>query len=179
MQYYGGREMAIGFRTVRSNTITMAQEIDEQHYGFRPAPDVRSIGELLVHIAFVPRLQEHVHQHGVADLAQINFPQFIAGLGAEERTPRNKAQIVELLKAEGEKYATYLEGLTEAFLAEQVAMPPGDPRRSKSRFEMLISPKEHEMHHRGQLMLAQRLIGLVPHMTRARMERAARAAQAR
>jgi uncharacterized damage-inducible protein DinB len=37
---------------------------------------------------------------------------------------------------------------------------------SKSRFEMLMSVKEHEMHHRGQLMLIERLLGIVPHLTR-------------
>jgi uncharacterized damage-inducible protein DinB len=31
--------------------------------------------------------------------------------------------------------------------------------------------KEHEMHHRGQLMLIQRLLGIVPHLTRRREAR--------
>ncbi len=44
---------------------------------------------------------------------------------------------------------------------------------SKSRFEMLLSVKEHEMHHRGQLMVAQRVLGIVPHLTRLREEQAA------
>jgi uncharacterized damage-inducible protein DinB len=33
---------------------------------------------------------------------------------------------------------------------------------------MLLGPKEHEMHHRGQLMLIQRLLGQVPELTRRR-----------
>ncbi len=58
-------------------------------------------------------------------------------------------------------------------------MPPNADPASKSRFEMLLSPKEHEMHHRGQLMAMQRMIGLVPHITRQFQERmAAQAAQA-
>ena len=52
-------------------------------------------------------------------------------------------------------------------------MPGGDPP-AKTRFEMLMSVKEHEMHHRGQLMLMQRMIGLVPHLTRRRQEAMAR-----
>ncbi len=36
----------------------------------------------------------------------------------------------------------------------------------KSRFEMILGVKEHEMHHRGQLMLIERIIGIVPHLTR-------------
>jgi uncharacterized damage-inducible protein DinB len=41
---------------------------------------------------------------------------------------------------------------------------------------MILSVKEHEMHHRGQVMLIQRMLGIVPHLTR---EREARTAQTR
>jgi uncharacterized damage-inducible protein DinB len=36
---------------------------------------------------------------------------------------------------------------------------------------MLLSVKEHEMHHRGQLMLIERILGIVPHLTRRMQER--------
>jgi uncharacterized damage-inducible protein DinB len=39
---------------------------------------------------------------------------------------------------------------------------------------MLLSAKEHEMHHRGQLMVMERMIGVVPHLTRLMQERMAR-----
>ena len=83
------------------------------------------------------------------------------------------------LKSEGERFAAYLEGLSDGFLAERVTMMPGDPSGTKSRFEMLLGAKEHEMHHRGQLMLAERMVGVVPHLTRDRQARMAQAAQAR
>jgi uncharacterized damage-inducible protein DinB len=38
---------------------------------------------------------------------------------------------------------------------------------------MLIAPKEHEMHHRGQLMLVERMLGIKPHLTRHMEERIA------
>jgi uncharacterized damage-inducible protein DinB len=47
------------------------------------------------------------------------------------------------------------------------------------RFEMILSVKEHEMHHRGQLMLVERMIGLVPHLTREMQARMAAAEAAR
>jgi uncharacterized damage-inducible protein DinB len=59
-----------------------------------------------------------------------------------------------------------MEGLSEDFLGERVALPPGMMPSSKSRFEMLLGTKEHEMHHRGQLMLIERMVGVVPHITR-------------
>ena len=78
-----------------------------------------------------------------------------------------------MLKSEGDKFASFLEGLPESFFGEVVTMPPGAPDASKTRFEMLLSPKEHEMHHRAQLMTLQRMIGQVPHLTRQMQERMA------
>ena len=83
-----------------------------------------------------------------------------------------------MLKSEGDKFASFLESLPEAFLAEPVTMPPGAPPAAKSRFEMLLGAKEHEMHHRAQLMTMQRMIGQVPHLTRQMQERMAQAAAA-
>ena len=106
-------------------------------------------------------------------VSKVNFPELMQKTGAEEARPRTKAEIVAFLKSEGDKFASFLEGLSESYLAESVAMPPGGEAASKTRFEMLLSPKEHEMHHRGQLMTLQRMIGLVPHLTRHMQERMA------
>jgi len=35
-------------------------------------------------------------------------------------------------------------------------------------FEVLLGAKEHEMHHRAQLTVIERLLGIVPHLTRNR-----------
>lgn len=179
MTYYGGKNLAASFRQVRANTVQAAQDIPEQQYGFKAAPDARSIGQLLTHIAFGPGFQLQVHTSGITDLKQVNFTELMQRNAAEEARPRTKAEIVDLLRTEGERFATYVENLTDDFLGQPVAMPPGANPTHKSRFEMLLSPKEHEMHHRGQLMLLQRMIGVVPHLTRQMQERmAARAAAA-
>jgi uncharacterized damage-inducible protein DinB len=104
----------------------------------------------------------------------VNFPELMKQVTAEEAKPRTKAEIIAFLKSEGEKFSSFLEGLPESFLAESVTMPPqAQPPAAKSRFEMLLSAKEHEMHHRAQLMTLQRMIGQVPHLTRQMQERMA------
>jgi uncharacterized damage-inducible protein DinB len=99
-------------------------------------------------------------------------------VGAEEAKPRAKAEIIAFLKAEGDRFATFVEGLSESFLQETVSMPPGADPATKTRFEMLLGPKEHEMHHRAQLMTMQRMIGQTPHLTRQMNERMAQMAAA-
>lgn len=43
MTYYGAKELADSFRTVRKNTIQVAQDIPEGHYGYRATPETRSV----------------------------------------------------------------------------------------------------------------------------------------
>jgi uncharacterized damage-inducible protein DinB len=167
MTYYGAKELARSFRTVRENTIKIAGEIPEEMYGFRPAEGSRSVAETLVHIAVMPRVPEQIHvvEHRNT-LVGFDFFGLMGKLQAEVKTPRTKAQILELLRTEGEKFAGILDGASEAFLAERVEYPEGMEPREKSRFEMLIASKEHEMHHRAQLMVIQRMLGITPHLTR-------------
>jgi uncharacterized damage-inducible protein DinB len=173
MTYYGGKELAAAFRTVRENTIKIAEEIPENQYGFKPAPDTRSVAETLAHIAVSSGFQSHVHRNKISDMKTVNFMELFQKFTAEETKPRTKAELIAFLKSEGESFASFLEGLPESFLAEQVTMAPGAPYATRGRFEMLMSAKEHEMHHRGQLMTIQRVIGQVPHLTRQQQERMA------
>ena len=173
MTYYGSKELAASFRTVRDNTIKIAEEIPENKYDFRPAPETRSVGEMLAHLAASTGFQSHVHGSKITDMTQLNFQELFQKFSAEEGKPRTKAELIAYLKDEGDRFVSYLEGLSESFLAEQVSMRPGTEPATKSRFEMLLSAKEHEMHHRGQLMTYQRLMGQVPHLTRLMQERMA------
>lgn len=167
MAFYSARDLAESLRTVRKNTIRVAEDIPESQYGFRPTPETRSVGQLLVHIALGPRFQKQIHAiEKRTTLEGFNFPALMQQLTQEEQRSRNKAEIIELLTRDGNAWADWVEGQSESFLAERVAMPPGMTPASKSRFEMLLSTKEHEMHHRGQLMLIERLVGVVPHLTR-------------
>lgn len=177
MIYYGAKELAASSRTVRGNTIIIAQDIPEEKYGFKPVTEYRSVAQLLTHMSLAYRFQYQVH--GIekrTTLEGFDFPALMTALIEEESRPRTKAQLIDMLQKEGEKWATWVEGLTDEFLGETVQMPAGATPPQKSRFEMILSVKEHEMHHRGQLMLIQRLLGVVPHLT---LQRQARMAQSR
>jgi uncharacterized damage-inducible protein DinB len=170
MTYYGGKELAESFRTVRKNTIQVAEDIPEEKYSFKAAPDTMSVAEMLAHLAVTPHwAQQCLFVEKKTTVAMEDFGRWMGELGAQGKQLTSKAQIVAALKANGETFAKQLEALTEAELAQMIAAPNG----SRSAFEMLLGVKEHEMHHRAQLFLIERIVGIVPHLTRARQERMA------
>jgi|SRR5208282_5006585 len=170
---YGGKELAGAFRTVRKNTIQVAEDIPEPKYNYVPAPDVRSVAGMLAHIAVSTRIWVELNKLKLTTLVGFNFPEFVAPFRAEESKHRSKPELLELLRAEGEQFAAWLESLTPEFLAETIIEPDG--KTAKSRFERILGAKEHEMHHRAQLMLIERQLGIVPHLTRQFNERQAQA----
>ena len=166
MTYYGAKELAASFRTVRSNTLKIANDIPEDKYSFRPAEGTRTVGELLAHIAFGSKFNEQIQfVEKRSSLDGFDFMTFMGGVMAEGAKPRTKAEIIALLTSQGEDFANKMGALSEDFLAEIVTMPQGMQPPSRSRFDMLTSVKEHEMHHRGQLMLIERMLGITPHLT--------------
>ena len=180
MTYYGAKELAESFRTVRKNTIQVAEDIPEDKYDFKAATDVRSVEKLLTHIVLATRFQYQINAiEKRTTMEGFNFPALMQEIMAEEAKPRTKAQVIELLRSEGERLANFVSEVSDDFLAQVVMMPPGGTPPQRTRFDMISSVKEHEMHHRGQLMLIQRMIGVVPHLTRQMQQRMAQMQQQR
>ncbi len=172
MNYYGAQNMADSWRTVRNNTIQMAEDIPADKYDFRATDDTMSVAEILAHMATNTLWGVKVHVVDKKDA--VTGPEFgaFAGMaGVAAKALDHKDAIVAALKTNGEELARGLESLSDESLGQHVTLPGG----SKTRFEMLLGLKEHEMHHRGQLMVMQRLMGVVPHLTRIRQERMAAA----
>jgi uncharacterized damage-inducible protein DinB len=172
MDYYGGRELADAFRTVRKNTIKIAEDIPEDQYDFHATPDVRSVAEELAHIAGATSW--HLQLHGVDRKTFVSFEDWGGYLTRSkeiEDSLKTRGEILDGLRKHGDEFATWLESLTDEQLAERVSFPSPVHPPSRTRFEMILAAKEHEMHHRGKLMVIERLIGIVPHLTRGRQAR--------
>src|SRR5258708_2393015 len=109
MNYYGPKELAASFRTVRKNTITIAEEIGEQHYGFSAAPNTRTVAQALSHLALATRMSHQIHgTQRLSTFEGFDFPGFFEKVISEEKTPRTKQQIVTLLREEGDRFASWL-----------------------------------------------------------------------
>lgn len=164
MDLYGNRQLADSMRVVRTNTIQIANDIPESSYDYRPTPQSRSVAETLVHIAWLASADRLLHEEKrLRTLEGFDFGVLLKSSEVEEQRPRSKAEIIDLLRTEGDRWAQWVEQLPDSVLSEQVRHPGGN---SRTRFEMLIGSKEHEMQHRAQLTVIERLLGVVPHFTR-------------
>ena len=157
--------MAASWRTVRKNTVQIAEEIPEDKYGFQVTPETMTVSQMLAHLATATYWAEQAHfVERNKEITGEQFGGWFGEIGKMSAALSTKDAIVDSLRARGEAFAVQLEAMTESQLEEMVAIPGA----SKSRFEMLLGVKEHEMHHRAQLMQIERMIGIVPHLTRAR-----------
>src|SRR5260221_3877713 len=119
---YGGKELASAFRTVRKNTIQVAEDIPESQYGHVAAPECKSVARMLAHIGIATRIWDEIHRKGrLTTMAGFNFFEMRERVEAEEAKPRTKAEIVELLRTEGEQVAAWVETLTPAGLARMAS----------------------------------------------------------
>jgi uncharacterized damage-inducible protein DinB len=91
MTHYGGKELAAAFRTVRKNTIQVAEDIPDNKYDFKPAPDARTVAQTLAHIAVSTDIAHHIHSNRLDSLTKVNFPELMQKLAGEEARPRTKS----------------------------------------------------------------------------------------
>jgi uncharacterized damage-inducible protein DinB len=168
MNLYGPKQLADSMRTVRKNTILIAEDIPEASYSYRPTPESRSVAETLLHIAALATIDQRIHEkERLVSLEGVSFGKLAEGLINAKRQ-YSKSEIISLLRSEGDRWCEWVQQIPESALAEPVRMPPGSNPGVKSRFEMLLGTKEHEIHHRAQIMVIERLLGIVPHLTRKR-----------
>jgi uncharacterized damage-inducible protein DinB len=172
MTYYSAPDLANAFRTVRKNTLQVAHDLPADKFDFRATPDTRSVAETLAHIAANTRWVHRAHGvDKVTSISQAGFTAYIGDANAYAATLTSRDALLAALDRNGREFGDWLATLTDSTLAERVAFAPPIQPSHKTRFEMLLGVKEHEMHHRAQLMLIERMVGVVPHLTRARQAR--------
>ena len=134
------------YTNVKNFIVSSAEAMPEEHYGFKPTPEVRSFGELLGHIAN----------------ANYNFcaaPKKTANPNKRdiEKTATTKAALVTAVKESfafcDSAYEVADAGLTEMVKSGQREVGAGYP---------LTFNVAHNFEHYGNIVTYMRLKGLVP-----------------
>ncbi len=134
------------YTTVRGYVVAAAEAMPEEHYAFKPTPDVRSFGELLGHIAN----------------ANYNFcaaPKKTASPNKAniEKTATTKAALVTAVK-ESFAFCDSAYEVADAGLTEMIKMG----QREVGAAYPLTFNVAHNFEHYGNIVTYMRLKGLVP-----------------
>ena len=145
-------EARLLWKSIIGNLNQAADELSETMYAYRPTPDVRSVGELLAHIAGSQQMYcAMALGDKVPDEADV------------EKTAKTKTAIVAALKASN----TYCE---RAYSQpdDAVKAPVDIFGEQHPRFYALIANASHDDEHYGNIVTYMRLNKLVPPSSRPR-----------
>jgi uncharacterized damage-inducible protein DinB len=133
------------FNGIKNNVLRSAEKMPEENYSFKPAPTVRSFGELVGH---------------VADYHYI----FCGGAKSESRDPviettkKSKADLIAALKESMAYCDAIFDAQTDAKAAETVKVES----RERTRLAALYQAIAHDNEHYGNMVTYLRIKGLVP-----------------
>jgi uncharacterized damage-inducible protein DinB len=131
---------------VRGWILRAAETMPEEHYAFKPTPEVRSFGELLGHVA-------NTQYNFCAPARKIASP----NKQNIEKTATTKAALVGALK-EAFAFCDPAYELTDAGITEPAKWGPGEVAAGYT----LTFNIAHNFEHYGNMVTYMRLKGLVP-----------------
>lgn len=133
-------ELSRYFTGVNKRVLEMAQDFPEDKYGFRLRPEMRSFGEVIVHI-----MSGNVYAAKAGRGEQANWDELDA------KNYRTKADIVAALQKS---------------IADSTAVLKASPEGYKKSLEPWLGVIEHSAEHYGLLVAYYRANGMVPPASR-------------
>lgn len=129
-----------------SNILKAAEKMPEEHFSFKPTPDVRSFGQLLGHVAD----------------AQYMFCSAVLGEKSPspgiEKTKTSKADLVQAIKDSTAYCDKAYAGMTDAQAAESIKFFGSE----RPKLTVLSFNAAHDMEHYGNIVTYMRMKNLVP-----------------
>jgi uncharacterized damage-inducible protein DinB len=138
------------YEAVKRNVSAMVDKMPEQHFSYRPVPEIRSFGESVGHVAD----------------AQARNCNLASGAGSKTLDAEKKKTKAELQAALKESFAicdATFAALTDSRAREMVTMGQGGFQLSK--LSLLVSMIAHSNEQHGYMAMYLRLKGIVPPAT--------------
>lgn len=148
----------------RRGVIAEASGIPARDYDFRPAPEARSVAELVAHVVATGMMWTNELTRPTADFTRMSFPAFVshyAGTAGERRT---RAEWLRLLRSSHRHGAGQIRAAGELQMLQYVRRFDG---ARGTRLTWMHHGIAHEEYHRAQIALYARLLGRTPALTRA------------
>lgn len=129
---------------VKNNLTKMAEKMPEEHYAFKPTPEIRTFGQLVAHVA---DSQAGTCSAAAGEQKSVN---------AASKT--SKDDLVAALKESFTICDTAIDSLTDAKATEMIKTRRGE----RSRLGALTGVVSHSNEEYGYMAVYLRLKGIVP-----------------
>ena len=147
---------------VRAGQIKEASLIPDDKFSFRATADTRSVAEVLQHIVESQKLLVGESCRAETNLRRQSFADHIKEYAPEVGAVNDKNGLIELLRASMEMAEASIRGCGEQL--EKTTMQRFDGKEV-TKTDFLNFAVAHEMYHRGQLTVYERLLGVEPALT--------------
>jgi uncharacterized damage-inducible protein DinB len=155
-------ESLIGsWKEVRSGLIDEAAQIPADQFSFQPAPNTRSIKQLLQHLVESQKFLIGEVCRPDTNLTRGPFAEQIKHYAPDVRNTDDKDGLLNLLRASMDESGAQLLAAGDE-LKNTMKRFDG---KEMTKFAFLSFAIAHEMYHRGQLTVYERLLGIEPALT--------------
>ena len=151
-------EFLLQWRDAREGLITEAERIPEDKLDFRASAETRSVLELLYHVIESERMLVGEICRDDSDLRRL----LAQTSDTEVRVVTTKNAIITLLRSSLASSSEKVTQFGEEKLDQPITRFDG---QQITKMAMLQFTLAHEMYHRGQLTVYQRLLGIEPALT--------------
>ena len=150
------------WKDFRRGLIAEVEQIPEDKFDFRATPETRSIAELLRHVVEVQKML--IGEAGRADgnLRRQSFADHVKEYAPDVTGVSDKNGLLELLRSSMEVCEASIRSIDDLLQGSMVGID-GKPTPKLNVVNFAMS---HEMYHRGQLTVYERLLSLEPALTK-------------
>lgn len=146
---------------VRAGLTKEVSQVPEDKFSFRATPDTRSIAEVVQHIVETQKMLVGESCRADTNLRRQSFADHIKEYAPEVASVSDKNGLLELLRSSMEMAEASIRACGEGL---QATMQRFDGKEV-TKLDFLNFGVAHEMYHRGQLTVYERLLGVEPALT--------------
>jgi uncharacterized damage-inducible protein DinB len=150
------------FERYRAVTLQCLDLVADEDLGWRPGPDLFTLGQQFLHIALAEDFQIRGQLFGDWDYERVRFPGHELGVEG----------LRKLLSETRSRTLAALDELDEARLHEKLNLERGEPAQTHRWWLWLLV--QHEVHHKAQIAVYLRQLGKTPPYFAAALEGGAR-----
>lgn len=147
----------------RMGIIDEVENIPADKFDFKPTPEVRSVHELVVHILEVAMMMTGELTRQDTDFNRAPWPKLLELYASEAYQAKSKNDLTRLLRSQLTQGKEAFLAAGELHMLQFIKRFDGQPGTRLAWLEHGIA---QEMYHRGQLTLYERLMGMVPALTK-------------